>query len=121
MYLPAYRKICMAGLFLLLVFFCGRFSKDDDSKELESLRKKERVMFQQQIIKKQVELQQKDKLILAEQDLRADTIAYFVKELAKSNLTISQMKKRNENRSFDTYSDSQLDSLLSRYYVLPAH
>ena len=72
-------------------------------------------------LQKQIELQQKDKLILAEQDLRADTIAYFVKELAKSNLTISQMKKRNENRSFDTYSDVQLDSLRTRYYVLPAH
>lgn len=100
----------------LIIFFAGRFSKDDDSKELEALRKKERTMFQQQIIKKQVEIQG---LIKAQQEIerqRIEDSIRFAGALERNQIAYNRLKKKYNEINLNRADAHTLDSLLFSLY-----
>lgn len=108
-------------ILVIAAYFAGLFSVNDPSRELQEKYQQEQNAILEVIGQKDAEIIQLQNAIVIERSGRKSDSLKSSIEVAKRDRIIIQMKKRNENRSFDSYSDSQLDSLLSRHYVLHAH
>ena len=98
----------------LIIFFAGRFSKDDHSPEVEALRKKEQAMFTEQIIKKQVEIQ-----ALTEQSKAKDRkIAVLEVAVEKGDQKVAAIETHYKKKLADVskYTPAQRDSFFYAKY-----
>lgn len=107
----------LIGVILFAILLWGLSSNSRDAeKQLEKKWKEERKVIFDVLTQKEIEIQKLTDDIAEERSMRKSDSLRHAGEITKRDRIIIQMKKRNENISFDSYSDYQLDSLRSAYW-----
>lgn len=99
-------------IILLIIFFAGRWSKDNNSPELEAKFKQERKLILDQLQKKQIKVSELENRMREIDSHRVQDSLFYADRLSENQTAYNRLKKKYNEINLNRATHSDLDSLI---------